>query len=271
MNPTKPAEDWQSGAPYERYMGRWSRVVAPRFLRWLRIAPAQRWLDVGCGTGELAAAILDACAPASVTGVEPSDGFRQTAGERLMGRALLHAGTAAEIPLADAAVDATVSALVLNFLPDAPAALREMARVTADGGCVGAYVWDYAGKMDMIRIYWDAAVEVDPQSSRLEQGGRFALCHPDALADLFTQAGLQQVKTGAIDIDMPFRDFDDFWQPFMGGQGPAPSHAMSLDEPTRNRIRDKLRERLEAGASVREEGGFHLSACAWAVRGSVAR
>jgi SAM-dependent methyltransferase len=266
MQPKPTADKWQSGDAYERYMGRWSRQLAPRFLRWLEVAPARRWLDVGCGTGALSAAILELCAPASVTGADPSEGFLATAKGRLGARVVLHRAAADQMPLVDAAVDATVSGLVLNFVPDAAAALREMARVTVPGGRVAACVWDYAEKMDLIRAYWDAAARLGALAPGHDQGERFPLCRPDALAAAFTGAGLQQVDVSAIEIQMRFADFDDYWQPFLGGQGPAPAHAMSLDEPTRQRLRDLLRERLP----TQPDGSILLAARAWAVRGDVA-
>jgi ubiquinone/menaquinone biosynthesis C-methylase UbiE len=146
-------DKWQSGDAYERYMGRWSRQLAPRFLRWLDVAPARRWLDVGCGTGALCSAILERCAPSALTGVDPSAGFLATARSRLPDHVELRQAPAAALPLADAAVDVTVSALVLNFVPDAAAALREMVRVTVPGGVVAGCVWSYADRMELIRSY----------------------------------------------------------------------------------------------------------------------
>ena len=132
------SDTWERGNPYEQYVGRWSRRVAPLFLSWLRIPDRRRWLDVGCGTGALCAAIVDRCSPSSVAGVEPSEGFLKTARVKLAGRAALHQGSATAIPLHDASVDVVVSGLVLNFVPDQRAALAEMARVTAAGGTIGA-------------------------------------------------------------------------------------------------------------------------------------
>jgi len=259
------ADTWERGSPYERYVGRWSRQVAPLFLAWLEIPAGRRWLDVGCGTGALCAAIADRCAPASITGVEPSDGFLETAKENLAGRASLHRGSATAIPLGDATVDVVVSGLVLNFVPDQPAALDEMARVTGEGGTIAAYVWDYAGRMDLMRFFWDAAVELDPAAAKLDEGVRFPLCRPEALESLFTGAGLEDVEVKAIDITTRHPDFDDYWQPFLGGQGPAPAYAMSLDEPARARLRDRIRERAPAAP----DGSISLTARAWAVRGGV--
>lgn len=261
------SDTWERGDPYERYVGRWSRRVAPRFLSWLSIPAGRRWLDVGCGTGALCAAIVDQCSPASVVGVEPSEGFLATAREHLGGRAVLQRGSATEIPLDDASVDVVVSGLMLNFVPDPRAALAEMARVTAGGGTIGAYVWDYAGRMELMRFFWDAAVELAPGAAALDEGNRFPLCRPEALGALLAGAGLDGVEVVPIDVPTPFASFEDYWQPFLGGQGPAPAYAMALDEMARARLRDRLRARLPVGA----DGSISLTARAWAARGTVAR
>ena len=263
----KPISDnWESGSPYEQYVGRWSRRVAPPFLSWLDIPAGRKWLDVGCGTGALCAAIVDSCSPSSVAGIEPSDGFLKTARENLAGRVALRSGSATAIPLGEAVVDVVVSGLVLNFVPDPRAALGEMARVTAKGGTVAAYVWDYAGKMELMRFFWDAAVELDPGAAKLDEGARFPLCRPDALEHLFTGAGLKGVDVKPIDIATQFSDFDDYWRPFLGGQGPAPAYAVSLDETARARLRDRIRARIPIAA----DGSISLTARAWAARGNVA-
>jgi len=221
---------------------------------------------VGCGTGALCAAILDRCSPSSAIGVEPSEGFLKTAKENLGHRATLHQGSATAIPLGDASVDVVVSGLVLNFVPDQPAALKEMARVSAGRGTIAAYVWDYAGKMELMRHFWDAAAALDPLAAKLDEGPRFPLCKPEALEQLFTSAGLKGIEVKPIDIPTLFRNFDDYWQPFLGGQGPAPAYAMSLEEAARARLRDRIRERLPFSAN----GSVSLIARAWAVRATVA-
>jgi SAM-dependent methyltransferase len=256
------SDSWQRGDPYERYIGRWSRRVAPLFLAWLDAPPNLRWLDLGCGTGALCAAIADHCSPSSVVGVEPSEGFLATAREQLADRAELRQGDATAIPLGDASVDVVVSGLVLNFVPDPRAALREMARVTAAGGTIAAYVWDYADRMELIRHFWDAAAELDPKSAGLHEGVRFPLCSPTRLAELFAGAALQGVDVAPLDVTTPFASFDDYWQPFLGGQGPAPAYAMSLSEADRARLKDRLRERLP----IEADGTIALTARAWAVR-----
>jgi len=271
MDQRQISDSWERGDPYEQYVGRWSRRVAPLFLSWLNIPTGRKWLDVGCGTGALCAAIVDYCSPAAVFGVEPSEGFLKTARERLAGRAELRRGSATEIPLDDASVDVVVSGLVLNFVPDPRAALAEMARVTVNGGAIGAYVWDYAGKMELMRFFWDAAVELNPDATpdvvRMDEGVRFPLCRPEALVELFASSGLNEVEVTAIDIPTPFSSFEDYWRPFLGGQGPAPAYAMSLDETTRARIRDRIRERIP----IEGDGTISLTARVWATSATVAK
>ena len=265
MASTPISDNWERGDPYEQYVGRWSRRVAPRFLAWLNVPARRRWLDVGCGTGALSAAILDESSPLSVAGVEPSEGFLGKAKEQLGDRVLLRRGNAAAIPLEDGSVDACVSALVLNFVPDGRAGLREMIRVTVAGGKIGAYVWDYAGKMELMRHFWDAAAELDPGAAKLDEGARFPLCRPEALSELFASAGLRGIEVTAIDIATPFAGFDEYWRPFLGGQGPAPAYAMALDDTARARLRDRIRERMP----LKADGSIALTARAWAVRSEV--
>ena len=259
----RPGDAWNSGDPYEMYVGRWSHFVASEFLAWLNPPPSLRWLDVGCGTGALTSAIAEKCRPARLLGIDPSEGFLAKARARLGDRASLRVANALEIPLRDAEVDVVVSGLVLNFIPGTAGGLAEMRRVVSPGGTVAAYVWDYAGRMDLMRHFWDAAVELDPATRELDEGVRFPLCRPDALQDVFRDAHLAEVQVTPIDIPTPFRDFDDYWTPFLGGQGPAPSYAMSLDESSRNRLRDRIRARLPG----QPDGSILLMARAWAVRG----
>ena len=267
MDDKQVSDTWERGSPYEQYVGRWSRRIALPFLSWLSIPAGRRWLDVGCGTGALCAAIVDRCSPSSVAGVEPSEGFLKTAKENLAGRATLYQGSATAIPLGDASVNVVVSGLVLNFLPDQRAALAEMARVTGKGGTIAAYVWDYAEKMEIMRFFWDAVVELDPDAAKMDEGIRFPLCRPEALEKLFAGAGLEGVEVKPIDIPTSFATFDDYWQPFLGGQGPAPAYAISLDETARARLRDRIRERIPISAN----GSISLTARAWATRATVAK
>jgi SAM-dependent methyltransferase len=259
----QPNDKWHDGSAYERYMGRWSRQLAPHLLAWLAAPPGLRWLDVGCGTGALSAAVADDCEPAALTGIDPSEGFLAAARQRLPDSAVLHRAGADAMPLADGAMDIAVASLVLNFVPDSAAALREMARVTAPGGTVAAAVWDYAGRMDLIRHYWDAAAELGLLGEARHQGERFPICQPGALAQAFRAAGLAQVQDGALALEMRFADFDDYWQPFLGGQGPAPAHAVALDPAARERLRQRLQQQLAPASG----GPIVLGARAWVARG----
>ena len=256
-------DTWEQGDPYERYIGRWSRRMAPAFLAWLGAGPGERWLDVGCGTGALCEAILEGCSPREVIGVDPSPGFLELAARRRQGRATLRAGSAASLPVDDGAVTVVVSGLVLNFVPDLPTALAEMIRVTAPGGRIGAYVWDYAEGMVMVRHFWEAAVSLDPAAGSLDEGTRFPLCNPVPLRAGFEEAGLRHVETTALEIPTRFASFEEYWNPFLGGQGPAPAYAMSLPEDRRACLADSLRARLQVDGS----GAIALRARAWAVRG----
>jgi SAM-dependent methyltransferase len=260
-------DSWASGEAYEPYIGRWSRVVAVQFLQWLRPPSSARWLDVGCGTGAVTQTVLDHASPSDVVGVDPSDGFIAYARDRVRDpRARFEVASATDLPLADDDRDVAVSGLVLNFVSDAGRAAAEMARVTRMGGTVGAYVWDYAEGMQLLRLFWDAAAELDPRAGELDEGARFPLCHPEPLAELFSGAGLLDVTTAAIDVPTRFADFDDLWTPFLSGGAPAPGYVASLSEPDRAALRENLRGRLPS----EQDGSIPLTARAWAVRGRVA-
>ncbi len=255
---------WASGAAYEPYVGRWSRLVAKEFLSWLAVPPGKRWLDVGCGTGALSGMIVAMASPAQVDAVDRSDGYVAYAREQVKDpRVRFEVADAQALPSAAASYDAVVAGLVLNFVPGPGPAVAEMARVARPGATVAAYVWDYADKMELMRRFWDAAVALDPAARDLDEGRRFPLCRPEALAALFREAGLTDVEPRAIDVPTVFRDFDDYWTPFLGGQAPAPGYAMSLDEARRAALRDHIRAALPVAA----DGSIRLIARAWAVRG----
>jgi SAM-dependent methyltransferase len=258
-------DSWDSGDAYEPYVGRWSRLVAPEFLGWLTVPPGRRWLDTGCGTGALAESILALAAPGEVVGIDPSPAYVTVARDRVSDdpRVGFEVGDAQALQAPSAAFDAVVSGLVLNFLPEPDGALSEMARVVRPGGVVAAYVWDYAEGMQMMRHFWDAAVALAPRVSEIDEGRRFTLCDPEPLTDLFRTAGLKKVEVRAIDVPTVFRDFEDYWSPFLGGQGPAPGYAMSLSEERRAALRERVRGSLPTNA----KGEHHLIARAWAVRG----
>ena len=255
---------WDSGGAYELYVGRWSRLVAREFMGWLAVPPGRRWLDVGCGTGALAHTILEHAAPSEVVGIDPSAAYVASAGALMDDdpRARFEIGDAQALRAPAATFDVVVSGLVLNFVPQAERAVAKMARSTRPGGTVGAYVWDYAQGMGLIRHFWDAADALDPKAKELDEGRRFWLCKPEPLRRLFLSAGLEDVEVNAIEVATRFRDFDDYWSPFLGGQGPAPSYAMSLSQERRGELRERIRRSLPSDP----EGGIPLTARAWAIR-----
>jgi ubiquinone/menaquinone biosynthesis C-methylase UbiE len=261
----RPAVSWAQGETYEPYVGRWSRLVAPAFVAWLGLPRGLRWLDVGCGTGALTAAVLTAGGAAQVLGVDPSPGFLAYAARHVLDpRARFVVGRAEQLPAADGSVDAVVSGLALNFVPDRLAGMAEMRRAARPGGTVAAYVWDYPGEMQLMTWFWDAAVELDPDAAPLREAALFDFCRPDPLRELFTAAGLSDVAVEPLVVPTVFADFDDYWTPFLGGQGPAPSYTASLEAARRNALRETLRGRLPTD----DDGTIRLTARAWAVRGT---
>lgn len=266
MRTDKPKEVWASGEAYEQYVGRWSRRVAELFLEWLAVPTGQSWLDVGCGTGALSATIIRRMQPSRVVGLDPSGGFLAHARHQVPDPlAAFEQGDAQALPFVDGEFDAAVSGLVLNFVPAQSRMVAEMRRVVRPAGTVALYVWDYAGQMQLLRRFWDAAAALDPAARDLDEAVRFPMCASAPLTDLFRNAELVAVATHAIDVPTIFRDFDDLWSPFLGGQGPAPGYCMQLTEERRARLRDRLRETL----LTQPDGRIALVARAWAVRGTV--
>jgi SAM-dependent methyltransferase len=259
-------ELWASGYLYEPYVGRWSRVVASEFVAWLDVPDDKRWLDVGCGTGALTQCVLRDSAPERVHGVDRSSGFVEYARAHTPSAlASFEVGDAQALPVASGDFDVAIAGLVLNFVPKPDRVVAEMRRAVHPGGTVAAYVWDYAGKMELMRYFWDAAIEVDPDARAHDEGVRFPLCQPKPLAALFRVAGLANVEVRAFDVPTRFHDFDDYWTPFLGGQAPAPTYCVSLDEDRRARLRERIRAKLPFGT----DGSIDLIARAWAVKGRV--
>jgi len=255
---------WVNGDAYERYVGRWSRLVAQKFITWLSLSSGLRWLDIGCGSGALCQAIFQSASPAEVLGIDRSEGYIAFTRQKFQAlRARFEVGDAQALPVATDSFDAVVSGLVLNFIPQPGLAVKEMARVARIGGVVAAYVWDYAGKMQMMRYFWDTASALDPALLELDEGRRFPICQPEPLADLFQNAGFRQVEIIPLEIETHYKGFNDFWLPFLGGQGPAAGYAMSLNDEQRTTLRERLRDSLPFAP----DGSIPLIARAWAVRG----
>ena len=266
MNDAASPDAATDATAYERLAGRWSRLVADEFLRWIRggVPQAGAWLDVGCGTGALSAGILARTAPVRVTGVDPSEERVAYARAHVVDpRADFRVGEARSLPVESGAFDAVVSGLVLNFIADPAEALDEMRRVMQPGGRIAAYVWDYAGEMQMLRHFWDAATALDPAARALDEGARSPLCQPDALHALFKTAGLTGVDTRAIDVPTVFQSFDDYWSPFLSGNGAAPTYCASLTVGAQSALRERIRASLVADS----DGKIRLIARAWAAKG----
>ena len=257
---------WGAGDAYEQYMGRWSRCVAPLFTGWVDAPPMSRWADIGCGTGVLTTAILNGCEPACIVGIDSSEIFLKTAREQVSHPCVsFKLGDAQALPEADDSFDVAVSGLVLNFVPDKLAAIGEMARIVRPGGLVALYVWDYAGHMQVMRHFFDAASALDPKAREFDDGVKAPICRPGPLAEALKKVGLLNVTVRPIDIPTAFDSFDDYWRPFLGGTGSAPKYCVSLSEDARERLRDALRARLPTGP----DGEILLAARAWAVKGRV--
>jgi ubiquinone/menaquinone biosynthesis C-methylase UbiE len=264
MGDTTRHDAWQAGDSYDLYMGRWSRRIAPRFLEWLAPGDGLDWIEVGCGTGALSAAIVSACAPKKLLSIDPSDGFLARARNNVTDeRAEFRVGDAQALPAEDDSADMVVSALMLNFVPDRSKALAEMKRAARSGSTVAFYVWDYpGGGVEFMRAFWTAAVALDAKAADLTEDRRFPFCTREGLTDLARAAGFQSVESRAIESPSVFSDFDDYWTPFTLGAGPAPGYCMSLEPAARERLKQKLQETLPRGA----DGSIPLKVRAWAIR-----
>jgi SAM-dependent methyltransferase len=247
-----------SGDPYDRFMGRYSRLLAPRFMAFACIEPGMRALDVGCGSGLLTVALADRLGASAVAAADPAESLLAACAARVPGADVRRA-PAEELPWPDESFDAALAQLVLNFVPTADAAVAEMRRVVAPGGIVASCTWDYAGGMRMLRTFWDAAAELDSQAPD-EQRMRY--CTEDELAWLWGSAALDDVATGQLDVEVHYDGFDDFWEPFTLGVGPAGAYCRSLEPEQREALREGCFRRLGSPA-----GTFSLTARAFAVRG----
>jgi ubiquinone/menaquinone biosynthesis C-methylase UbiE len=254
---------WTDGDAYERFMGRWSSLLAQRLVDWLEPVAGARWVDVGSGTGALTEAVLHSAAPAGVVAVDPSPAFTAYARSRFAGeRVTVGTGDAQDLPVDSNAADYVVAGLVLNFVADPQRAVGEMVRVARTGGTVACTVWDYAEGMQMLRIFWDAATALDPRAAALDEA-RFAVSRPDALARVFTAAGLTDVRVGELTVPTVFAGVQDFWEPFLGGQGAVAGYVAGLESGAREALAAEVRGRLP----VARDGRVHLTAKAWAARG----
>jgi len=260
-----PKDRWTSGDAYEIWMARWSRLLAPQLLDWLDVPPGARWLDLCCGTGILSQAIAERCRPARVLGLDRAASQIDFARRHRAGPSIEYGvSDAVSLPSADVSFDVCVSGLGLNFISDPAKALAEASRVIRPGGIVAAYVWEYSGQARFLREFWDAAIAVDPAAAEFDQGRRFPLCTPEGLRSAFVAAGFHDIALRPLDILTRFQDFDDYWQPFLLGQGSAPVYLASRTE----RVRDAIRERVKASLPAEADGTILLGARALAIRAS---
>ena len=260
---TSPGPDerfFEAVDAYERFMGRYSRPLAHEFARAAGVAAGERVVDVGCGTGALTTVLAELVGPELVAAADPSEPFVEECRRRVPG-ADVRVGPAEALPFADNGFDCALAQLVFHFVGDQAAAVSEMARVTRSGGRVAACVWDFTGGMTLLRAYWDAAREVDPDAP--DEAERFG-GRPGELASLWGDAGLRDVADGSLTVSSEYHDFDELWESFLGGVGPVGVHASSLDESRREAVREALRGRL--GSPV---GPFSLTGSAWYAVGVV--
>lgn len=245
-------------------MGRWSRQLAAAFVAFVDVRPGDAVLDAGCGTGALTAAILTV-PEARVVGIDPSSAYLQAARAHVIEpRATLEEGDIQRLRFADATFDRALSMLVLNFVPDRQRALCEMTRVTRPRGVVAAAVWDYGEGMEMLRVFWDEAVAFDPSIDSWDER-HMPLSRSGELEWLWRDHGLTDVVEAPLGIPLVFPSFDEFWLPFLGGQGPAGAYASALSKDRRAALRARLESRLPMNSA----GSLTLSARAWAVKGLV--
>ena len=251
---------------YERFMGRWSRALAPLLVEFATIGKGDAVLDVGSGTGALTAAVVAVAPSSHITGIDPAEPYVAFAQARHPGNLVkFEVGDAQRLRFPDSSFDRTLSLLVLNFIPDPAKALDEMVRVTRPGGTVAAAVWDYGHGMEMLRVFWDETIALDPAAAARDER-HMPFCRKGELATLWREHRLRDVSEKALTIRTRFSAFDDYWAPFLDKQGPAGGYVAALSASQREQLRRRLRRRLLGEGPDRP---IVLSARAWAVRGLV--
>jgi len=246
---------------YDRFMGRYSRPLAHELIAFARLEPGARVLDVGCGPGALTSALAEALGAGNVAAADPAEQFVGACSERVPGADVRRAA-AEQLPWPDRTFDATLSQLAVNFFADAPAGIAELRRVTRPGGVVAACTWDYVEKMEMLAVFWGAARSLEPDAP--DEAETMQLLTGDGLRAAWEAAGFEEIETARLSVESRYEDFDDFWEPFLHGVGPAGAYVSKVDDERRDAIREECRRRLGDPT-----GPFALSAHATGVRGIV--
>jgi len=260
------AKMFSVSAGYERFMGRWSRLLAPAYIAFAGVKDGDRVLDVGTGTGALASALEAATTSSEIVGIDPSAGFINYAKKNVKsGRASFEVGDAQALRFADESFDQTMALLVMNFVPDHNKAIVEMRRVTRPQGVVSACVWDYNAGMEMLRFFWDEVVALEPVMAPKDERN-MKLSREGQLGELWKKAGLVNVQEKPLVIEQAYTSFDDYWGPFLKGAGPGGAYVVSLSDERRRQLETRMRKRLLGN---RDDGAFVLKAQAWCVRGEV--
>ena len=262
----KKAAMFSEAEAYERFMGRWSERLAPLFVAFFEARDRDDILDVGSGTGSLSLAIANATQTGRIVGIDLAEEYVAYATERTKSRRVQYeVGDAQKMRFPDGSFDRTAALLVVNFIPDRRRAVREMMRVTRTGGVVAACVWDYSEAMEMLRFFWDEAVALDPTAEPRDER-HMPLSKQGELTALWTEEGLERVEERELIISLEFESFDDYWKPFLDGQGPAGAYVASLSAARQKELAERLRRRL---LGDRQDGPITLKARAWAAKGTV--
>ena len=266
MSQASPVFQASDGAAYEMWLGRWASRLAKVFLDFVKFPETGDLLDVGCGTGALTLAMAERWPARRVIGVDLAAPFIAYAQMRRAGdQPIFEIGDACALKYQDGRFAGVAAHLVFLFIPSPEVALREMRRVTCSGGTVAAVVWDARGGLVFQRMLWDTAVAIDP-NARIARDNLFAnpVAVPGGLARFFQQAGLLDVETQSLTIRMDYENFEDYWQPFLGGQGPVGAYFANLAPDLKARIKEAVRDAYCSGSP---DGPRSLTASAWAVQG----
>ena len=257
---------YEMAEAYELEMGRWSRQLAPLFVRFVGVRDGEKVLDVGCGTGSLSATLARVTGAANIIGIDPSKSFIEYARTQFVDpRVTFEVGDAQNLSYPDDSFDRALGLLVVNFIPDAPKAVNEMRRVTRSGGVVATTMWDGSRANELNQCLWEAAVAIDPTVKRPAQRRR-SYNSAETLSDLLSRAGLADIDVTALVMSCQFASFDELWQRYLSGEGPSGAYVVGLTEDLREALRRQLRQNvLRDGA----DEPFTLQAKAWAVRGIV--